>query len=282
MFRVSTILLLLLSGAIGFASSLRSQDLSPDDLWVSAYGWLQTGTRLAEAEQWPLALGSFIESHRQVEILSEKHAEFEPEIIAYRRGILEEQIKVAQENLKPGEQEIMRKYLDFIDSYEEGLRLRFANEFVKSLNTLDIAKVLLDEIIFEKPDEFREAVDSQYRLLHASIEWLDAQINFKQRSRPSVFVADGVEWGTTEFVGEGDLPGEGGGILMEGALFPGGVVQRVRLASEPEVDEVGESPSTVKPDEKDAAGLPGFRMSSKQDEIPNLPEKLEDKEAEDQ
>lgn len=279
MLRFRTILISLLLSAGGWGSFVISQDATEgnaDDLWVSAYGWLQTGERLAKAELWPLALGSFIESHRQVEILAERHPAFEPEIISFRKGLLETQIEIAQQKLKPGEQEIMRKYLDFIDSYEEGLRLRFANQYVDSLNTLDIAKVLLDEIIFEKPDEFRDAVESQYQLLHTSLEWLDSQINFKQRSRPAVFVGDGVEWGTTQYVEEKDLPGDGKDILMENALFPGGMVATDLPAAATEILVDVEQASLEKSEKEEEAptGLPGFRMSSKQSKIPDLPEEV--------
>ncbi len=270
---------LTLLGGWAMMTPLKSEETAPGDLWVKVYGWLQTGTRLSEAEQWPLALGSFIESHRQLALLKTNHPEFEEEMVSYRLDLLEEEIAEAQEKLQPGEQEIMQKYLDFIDSYEEGMRLRFSNQYVESLNTLDIAKVLLDEIIFEKPEEFREAVDSQYLLLHDSLTWLDSQINFRQQTRPSPFVGDGVEWGTTEFVKAADLPGDGDLILREGTLFPGGTVPPVSASS---VELKEEATPEEPPAEVDAdgavskSGLPGFRMSSKQEEIPDLPEEVGD------
>ena len=194
-------------------------------------------------------------------------------MLEYRLEQLEQQIAGAQEKLQPGENEIMQKYLDFIDSYEEGLRLRFENQFVDSLNTLDIAKVLLDEIIFEKPDEFREAVETQYQLLHESLEWLDSQINFKQRARPAVFVGDGVEWGTTEFVKVEHLPADGEDVLVEGSLFPGVIAQSSSVGETSTSTEVHgyEKEEEEEENTKYQSGIRGFRMSSKQKEVPELP-----------
>lgn len=280
--RYMTVLALL--GGWAMLAPVISEEMNSEDRWVKVYGWLQTGTRLRDAELWPLALGSFIESHRQLKLLKERDPDFEPEMVGYRLESLEREIAAAQEKLQPGEQEIMQKYLDFIDSYEEGMRLRFANQFVEALNTLDIAKVLLDEIIFEKPEEFRDAVDSQYLLLHDSLGWLDSQINFRQRSRPAVFVGDGVDWGTTQYVEEADLPAEGDAILVEGTLFAGlpameRGVGRLLEGKEPE----GEAPEREDREgekngekEEDSSSRPAFRMSSKQKEIPELPEEVRD------
>ncbi len=242
--------------------------------WVSAYSWLQTGERLAEAEQWPLAQGSFIEAHRQMRGIQEEHPEFEPEVLAYRVEKLESMIEETQPKLASGDHEIMVKFLDFIDSYEEGLALRYRNEFVESLNRLDIAKVLLDEIIYEKPEEFRDAVETQYTILHSSIEWIDQQINVKERSRRmAAFVADGVEWGTTEFVEEADLPEEGESILTSAELFPAlpapeqiadlRGTSTAGAAGVKEADAAATGSGSGKESES-VGGLPSFRMNSKQ------------------
>lgn len=261
----------------GLSMSVGAEE-DPAGHWVSAYGWLKTGERLAEAELWPLALGSFIESHRQVRDLREAYPDFEPEMISYRLERLVEQIDIAREGLEPGEHEIMRKYVDFIDSFEHGLELRFSNDYAKALDTLDIAKVLLDEIIRENPDDFQEAVETQYHLLQDSIVWLDQQINYRQRSRPSVYVGDGVNWGTTEFVSQSDLPGGGETVFTEAALFPGGGVGvgitgegapgPADGADETEPAAGGESDSSASTHDSPL----GFRMSSRQKTIPELPD----------
>lgn len=248
------------------------EEVDPADSWARAYSWLQTGERLSQNEQWSLAMGSFIESHRQMKEIQESHPNFEPELVSYRVERLEEMISETQAKLPPGGAAITTKFLDFIESYDLGMKQRFANQFVEALNTLDVAKVLLDEIIFENPEEFRDAVDTQYEFLHSSLAWLDQQINYKQRTRRTTYVSAGAEWGTTEYVKESDLPGEGDSVLTSAALFPG-------LPSPEQIRDLQTIPgAAAKEDtgppeeakETPGGGVPGFRMSSKQKEIPQV------------
>lgn len=195
----------------------------PADEWVGVYGWLQTGERLAEAGQWPLALGAWIESRQRLDALAEAHPSFEPEMVDYRLRWLETEIAAARTDLSGGEHGVMMKFLDFIESFQQGQNLRFAGDYEKALNELDVARVLLDEIIAEKPDAFREAVATQAELLDDSIAWCDSQVSFEQRSLPAAPVPDGVDWGTTEFVKRDELPGQNDGemVVASGRLFPG-------------------------------------------------------------
>lgn len=255
---------ILLLGGIVFVPFLNAED-DPAARWVSAYAWIQTGDRLAEAQLWPLAIGSYMESHRQITSLAADHPSYEPEVVGYRLEKLESDINSAQENLVHGEHDIMMKYLDFIESFELGLKQRFAGKFPEALTTLDFADTLLDEIVGEKPDEFLEAVSSQQLILLENRDWLDQQVNFEARSRAAIQVPGSTELGTTKFVKESDLPDSLEGSEPNGALFPGVVAPpestaEERLAafapaepsSEPSGKEKGETPETFR-----------FRMSSK-------------------
>lgn len=265
-----------------FLSPVMAEESDPAARWVSVFGWMQTGERLAAANQWPLALGSYIESHRQISELAAKHPEFEPELIAYRSGKLESTISEAEARLTSDEHAIMMKYLDFIESLELGQAQRFRNEFEASLSTLDMAKSLLDDIIARKPAEFREAVDSQYQRLVSSIEWLNAQIDFKERSRRASYAKTGDDRGTTQFIKESDLPRSEEGIEASGILFPMSLAS-LEPAEEPPGDEEIEAdlpevtdesvPDAVKIDDKASLPAMNFRMSSKRQmqEAPGAP-----------
>lgn len=241
-----------------------------DEAWVSAYGWLQAGERLAAEGHWPLAMGSYMEAHRKMKQMRMEHPEFEGKMVEYRIALLEEEIEGSQAELGSGDHDLMVKFIDFAESFETGLDQRFENRFVEALNTLDVAKVLLDEIIFEKPDEFTDALAPQYEVLQSSLTWLDGQINFRERERQqkSTFVGDGTDWGTTQFVKVSDLPGEGDDVLVSSELFPG-------LIAVEGLDEVSALPEENEKDEEKEmkeAPRPAFRMSSKQTEAPALPE----------
>jgi hypothetical protein len=244
----------------------------PAAKWVSVYGWTQTGDRLAAAEQWALAMGSYIESHRQITELAAAHPAFESELVAYRTEKLEETIATADARLSEDEHETMMKYLDFIESLELGLEQRFSNQYEAALGTLDIARSLLDELIGKKPPQFREAIDSQYRRLEDNIYWLSSQINYKEasRRRPTVVSDDGRDWGTTRFVKKEDLPDSGEGVFASGMLFPSSLsineltgVSAKDLVPLPAKEEDEEPDKAAKPD-----GPPGpamrFRMNSRQ------------------
>lgn len=209
----------------GFAvlatTSARSQDDDPAARWVTVYGWIQTAERLGAAGQSALALGSYLEAQRQITSLAASHPDFEPELIGYRLGKLEETIAAAEAGLSSDEHETMMKYLDFIESLEQGQAQRFANDLETAFSTLNMARALLDEIIEKKPETFRAAVDSQYQRLVESINWIDSQINFKEISRTRAPVEDGIDWGTTRFVKADDLPDSDDGTVPTGILFPG-------------------------------------------------------------
>lgn len=201
-------------------SPVIAEEDDPAARWVSVFGWMQTGERLAAANQWPLAMGSYLESHRQISDLAALFPDFEPELVTYRTEKLEESIADAEARLASDEHAIMMKYLDFIESLELGQAQRFRNEFETSLATLDMAKSLLDDIISRKPAEFREAVDSQYHRLESSIEWVNSQIDYKERSRRASYARTSDDRGTTQFVKESDLPRSEDGAVASGILFP--------------------------------------------------------------
>lgn len=195
----------------------------PAARWVSVYGWMQTGDRLGAAGHWALAMGSYIESHRQIRELAVAHPTFETELVAYRTGKLAETIETVDARLSEDEHETMMTYLDFIESLELGLEQRFSNQYEAALGTLDIARSLLDALIGKKPPEFREAIDSQYQRLEDNILWLGSQIDYKEasRRRPVTSAAnDGRDRGTTRFVKTEDLPDSSDGVIVSGMLFP--------------------------------------------------------------
>jgi len=241
----------------------------PDASWVGIYGWIQAGERLERGEHWPLALGCFIEAHRQAERLRGAHPAYEPEMLAYRIPKLQERIDEVDARLGAGDHEIMTKFLDFIDSLESGLDQRYANRYPEALDTLNAARILLDEILYEKPEEFHDALSTQHDLLHGSLVWLEGQIHMRERSRPIAFSGPGGDWGTTQFVEFADLPADGDTILASASLFPftpspapppgAAPVTRAETEEEP----AGEA-ETEGEDIPNAEGLKPFRMSTRQ------------------
>jgi hypothetical protein len=264
-------LLLAVAGVAREPAAAPSED--PAAKWVTVYGWTQTGDRLAAAEQWALAMGSYIESHRQIRELAETHPAYETELVTYRTEKLAETIALADARLSDDGHETMMKYLDFIESLELGLAQRFSNQYEEALGTLDIARSLLDDLIGEKPPEFRAAIDSQYRRLEDNILWLSSQIDYKEasRRRPATIASDGRDWGTTRFVKKEDLPNSADGVFASGMLFPSSlsvnelsgvsVKDLVPLAKEKE-EEVAKPEEPAKPGDPPATMR--FRMNSRQ------------------
>ncbi len=262
LFQAAAITVILLGGVP--AGTEEQED--PAARWLSVYGWIQTAERLAGADQWPLALGSYLEANRLLTALAEAHPAFEPEMVAYRRDALAKTIAETEARLTTDEHETMMKYLDFIESFELGENQRYDNEFEAALGTLGMAKALLDEIISEKPAEFREAVASQYERLESGIAWLDSQVNFKARSRPAALVDDTVDWGTTRFVRESDLPGDPAATPVSLALFPPSAALAVAAETEPAVPAAAPAPAPV-----DSSVPRRFRMNSRQDMVDPMP-----------
>ncbi len=236
------------------------EENDPAARWVGVYGWIQTGDRLAEAEQWALAMGSYLESHRQIKQLAAEHPAFEPELIGYRTAKLEEAIAGAETRLGTDEHEVTMTYLDFIESVELGQAQRFRNEFEAALTTLDTAKALLDELIEKKPEAFRMAVATQYDRLEKSISWLNSQIDYKEMSRRADLAKLGDVQGTTQFIKESDLPDSGEGVFASGILFPGSLIQQGQVS-----DEGPGAPASPAGEEvpNKAGETMRFRMSSK-------------------
>lgn len=235
----------------------------PGTRWVYVYGWVQAGEKLVKAEQWPLALGSFVEAEAQLKQLKADAPDFEPEMVAYRLDWLAKEIEEIQGNLGGGDHNIMRKYLDFIESFEQGQSERFNNEFEKAYDTLTIAKLLLDEIIAERPVEFEVAMETQYDMLLDSLIWLDSQLNFKASFSRKPVVVDTNDWGTTKFVTQSDMPTSKETVVLSSLLFP---PTQVDIAVAPFQSELSDHdlPSEFEV-EDETEPRPTFRMSSKQE-----------------
>ena len=235
----------------------------PGTRWVYVYGWVQAGEKLVKAEQWPLALGSFVEAEAQLKKLKADAPDFEPEIVSFRLNWLAKEIEEMQGNLGGGDHDIMTKYLDFIESFEQGQSERFNNEFEKAYDTLTIAKVLLDEIIAERPVEFQVAMETQYDMLLDSLIWLDSQLTFKASFSRKPVVVDTNDWGTTEFVDHLDMPTSEGAVVLSSRLFP---PTQVNIAVAPFQSELSDHDLPLQSEtEGEREPLPTFRMSSKQD-----------------
>lgn len=259
----------MLLGVLPFGSS-KAEESDPAALWLSVYAWIQTADRLAAADQWPLALGSYLEANRLLEALSESHPSYEPTMLAYRKERLAAVLAESESRLTDDEHEVMMKYLDFIESLELGEAQRYRGEFEEAYATLGMARALLEEIVAIKPEGFREAVASQLGRLESGITWLDSQINFEVMNRPVVAMDDSVDWGTTQFVKESDLPRVTEGEVTSAALFPGGTIDQgpAPAVTEKAAVETNAEASNAKAPE----GPARFRMSSRQDEAPARPE----------
>jgi hypothetical protein len=249
--------LLLLSGTGG---RLIAADSDPAALWVSAYAWLQTGDKLAAAEQWPLATGSYLEALQKFHTLHETHPTYEVELVEYRLDALRESLAALEDRLSESDHDVTMKYLDFIESFEQGQDERFSNQLDAAAATLHVAQTLLHELTAEKPESFRAAMQSQSQMLESSMTWVESQISYKRR-KPTVVAASGVDLGTTRFITAADMPADGDTILLTASLFPSrSIGTPPKLASKtppplastsapasPRQTELSTSPSTVSP-----------------------------------
>lgn len=204
----------------GNSPAQEKREAVASDILLNGFGWMQTGRNLVQTQQWPLALGSYIEALQKYQTVARDFPEFEPEMVSYRLEALEDEITEIQKNLHSGDHDVMMAYLDFIDSMEKGQRLRFANNFEAALPSLRFAMSLLEEVIKNRPGEFRAAVDDQYSRLAESIEWVESQLTWKMRSLPMTAAVDDGNLGTTEFIKESDLPTDAM-VSMSAQLFPG-------------------------------------------------------------
>ncbi len=246
-------------------------DDTPASSWATAYAWVRTGENLAEAELWPLALGSYIEADRLLTKLAAAHPEFEAEMIAFRRNALQESIATTQKRLTTDEHEMMMKYLDFIETLELGESQRYADQYSAARDTLEMARVILEEIAANKPDSFRKALATQYARLESSLTWVDSQILYREttarrRWEGGSGVDDSSDRGTTQFVTLADLPTEAG-LPGPSALFPG--VPLVSEAESSEKDQKMASESSAAPG-RTATGVMRFRITPKA-KVPSEP-----------
>lgn len=248
--------------SVGFGCGEAEDD--PAARWLSIYAWLRTAERLSEGGHLPLALGGYLEASRRIERLAEDHPAFEPEMLAYRQKALAETVAAMEEELTDDGHGTMMRFLDFVESLEAGERQRYANEFDEAYETLTMARSILEELSEEKPASFREAVAPHAARIESNLEWLGSQLDHKASSalaaRASSQAAESIDWGTTRFVKESDLPTSAEGGLAESSLFPGGKTD-------------GESGAAEEAEPSAAGGEPGsagprFRMSSRQSSAP--------------
>jgi hypothetical protein len=127
---------------------------------------------------------------------------------------------------------MMAKYLDFISSFEQGQSERFNDQFEKALSTLNYTKVLLDELIAERPAEFKMAMTSQHDLLLDSIDWLNSQLNHRATLVTPSVIVDQSYLGSTRFVNEDDLPAGVPPLTISGDLFPSTLANTAALRFE--------------------------------------------------
>ncbi len=209
--------------------------------WAAAMGWVQTGRNLQEAEQWPLALATMIEALRQLRDVAEEFPDFETELIQFRIDNLQSEVLEMQNKLISGDHDVMMSYLDFIESLELGQELRFSDKLEEALTTLEFAKTILDGILADRPEEFRAAVDTQYRRLSSHLSWLDSQVNRKPLP-PVVIEVMEDNLGTTAFIKESDLPADPM-VAMTNLLFPNGLLPEITP------DMIRQLPPELVPDE---------------------------------
>ncbi len=210
---------------------VQAQEMTPteenmaSDMWASAFAWLQTGKNLAQLEQWPLAMSSYSESLKQFTAVVEKYPKYEPEILAYRIEKLKEMINETKSKLDASDHEISMLYGDTIEMIEKGENLRFqVEDFGEAYKTMNEAKALITEVVEKRPVEFATAMKSQIDRIQSNIDWLSFQLGYASRPKTkfaSVYTSGTVKMmGTTEFIGEKDLPGDPEEAGISSALFP--------------------------------------------------------------
>src|SRR5690606_15271850 len=114
---------------------------------------------------WPLALGSYMEAHRQLKKLAADHPSYEPDIVDYRLEQLVGLMEETEGKLAAGDHDIAMEWVDFIETFEKGQDERFANDFKTAFDTLEVARTLLEGIIAQNPNGFEAAVETQFEIL---------------------------------------------------------------------------------------------------------------------
>lgn len=186
----------LASMLLGVFSLAGGEDNDAATKWVGIYGWIQSGDQHAAAGQWPLAMGTYLESQKQIRKFAAEHPDFEPDLIAYRLAKLEQEIAAAGGRLTADEQEIPAKYRDVIEAIKLGQASRFSNEFEAALSQFERAKTLLDEIREKQPAGSGVALESRYQRLESDMDWLKTQAKFKKENPPVTDEISRIERGT--------------------------------------------------------------------------------------
>jgi hypothetical protein len=190
--------------------------------WLSAFTWVQTGRNLSQSGQTPLALGSFIEALRQLEVVASNYPGYETKIVNYRIDALRNDIEKLKADLSAEDLVIANEYITFIGLIERAEQERYTARREKALATLRQAKSDLEAIVSRRPDAFGPAVKNQKLRLTRSIEWLVTLVD-ADRTTPLVMpgrITGYLIKGTTEFIRESDLPSTPGLAISGNSLFP--------------------------------------------------------------
>lgn len=194
------------------------------DLWSEGFGWFQNGRNLNDAGQAPLALGSYREALRQFERVAEEFPGFETRMVTYRIKALRREIGDLEGSLTPGDLEMAREYGEIIALIQRADEERYEAKRAQALQLTREARASLDRIVAARPEVLGPALQDQMAVLLRDIEWLERRGTVVPSAvrvvSRTVSVSGRRIFGTTEFVGSGDLPTVPGSIAEEKSLFP--------------------------------------------------------------
>lgn len=195
------------------------------DLWSEGYSWFQNGRLLTDSGQASLALGSYREALRQFEKVAEEFPGFETRMVNYRVKALRREIDGLEGSLSSEDLERAKEYGGIIDLMQQADEARYQAKRTQALQLMREAKASLDRIVATRAETLGPALQDQAAVLQRDIEWLERRgtvvvpTAVRVVSRP-VSVSGMKIYGTTEFVGSGDLPTVPGSIAEEQSLFP--------------------------------------------------------------
>lgn len=218
-FLTTCLSILLASGA---SPLVAFNDDAAADAWMNAYLWIQDGRGHQEKGQIPLALASYQEALRQLDLVAERYPGYEEQMVQFRIGTLRADITKMETGLSPNGQKIRDDYLAFIRLVDRADDERLHADHAKSLATLKEAQTLLSGLVRSDPETLHPALSEQEKRLGENIAWIDQLIN-RPRHAPSLVLAglspSGMAArGTTEFISDKDLPDDPGTVSKN--LFP--------------------------------------------------------------
>lgn len=194
------------------------------DLWSEGYGWFQNGRNLTDSGQKPLALGSYREAFRQFEKVAEGFPGFETRMVNYRIKALRREIENLEGSLSSEGLEMAREYGAIIAMIQRADEERYEARREQALQLMREARASLDRIVAARAETLGPALRDQMAVLQRDIEWLERRETVAPSAARVVsrsVSGSGMKiFGTTEFVGRGDLPTVPGSIAEEKSLFP--------------------------------------------------------------